>query len=605
MFEGALLAITEVSSLGRHLTSTGVAIAWSALAVALTVAVGATGIHRRLGRWFRRLPSLAEDLDLERATLVGLLIGAAGVLGIIAWIYPPSNGDSLLYHLPRVEHWIQNRSVAHFSAHYLSQIEFAPLHEFNLLHAHLLGGTDRLDGYVQLVGAVVAVAGAAEMVRLFGGSKRTQLVAAVVAAAVPSLILEATSTQNNDFAAAVALGVWVPLAAWRPGPRWMARTALVGLAGGLAVLTKGSLAVMVAPGALALVGWAWRRERLVQGLAPVARRAAGAAGLLFVVATAASAPFLLRNIEVFDGITGPDSAVNISSDIGPDVAVANIVRATSANFRIGDGTGLDSEVSHLVFDVLRPIFEWTDVEKGGYAHTIGNDFRAFEPDDYSRLQRTEEYGANPWHVLLMVVGGAVLVIGSVSRWTDLRPVATFAIGLAVAFAVFTSMNKWSPFAVRYQVPLLVGWAVPIALLIDRTRVVRWVVIAGLCVSATPALFENTARPLVHPKWPFDTYLGGYYAGGASSISAPPDDYDRVAVTLASSTCRRLGITNWLVVEYPLWVALDHHGWDGRIEHLETGNESADLVPEGFKPCATLHQEGSSELGIRLVLEGLP
>ena len=70
-----------------------------------------------------------------------------------------------------------------------------------MLHLHLLADTDRLDGFVQLAAFVVAVAGVSELARLLGGSSGVQVVAAVIAATVPSAILEGTSTQNNLFAA--------------------------------------------------------------------------------------------------------------------------------------------------------------------------------------------------------------------------------------------------------------------------------------------------------------------------------------------------------------------------------------------------------------------
>ena len=59
-----------------------------------------------------------------------------------------------MYHLTRVAHWIQNSSVHHYATHTTAQLELAPLHEFNMLHLHLLADTDRLDGFVQLAAFV-------------------------------------------------------------------------------------------------------------------------------------------------------------------------------------------------------------------------------------------------------------------------------------------------------------------------------------------------------------------------------------------------------------------------------------------------------------------
>jgi hypothetical protein len=89
----------------------------------------------------------------------------------------------------------------------------APLHEFNMLHLHLLVDSDMLDGFVQLLSFVICVVGASEVARLLGGSREVQMASAVIAAVIPSAVLEATSTQNNLFAAAGAVGMVVILLA--------------------------------------------------------------------------------------------------------------------------------------------------------------------------------------------------------------------------------------------------------------------------------------------------------------------------------------------------------------------------------------------------------
>lgn len=52
----------------------------------------------------------------------------------------PNNFDSMTYHLPRIMHWAQNGSVAHYASRVVRQITSPVLAEFINLHVYLLCG---------------------------------------------------------------------------------------------------------------------------------------------------------------------------------------------------------------------------------------------------------------------------------------------------------------------------------------------------------------------------------------------------------------------------------------------------------------------------------
>ena len=58
---------------------------------------------------------------------LGAIVVMAGLTAIVA---PPNTYDSMTYHLPRVMHWIQNQSVAHYPTHIPRQLHFPPGAEF-------------------------------------------------------------------------------------------------------------------------------------------------------------------------------------------------------------------------------------------------------------------------------------------------------------------------------------------------------------------------------------------------------------------------------------------------------------------------------------------
>src|SRR5580704_7735429 len=172
-FELLLLVITELTSVGHHFTFGVVAGVWGVLVVVLLV-VARKPLKRLANRGGTegglraRVRGYAGNLGVEDRIWLAVLVAIFAILTTIALEYLPSNPDSMVYHLARVAHWIQNRTVAPFATHYLPQVELPPLSEYNLALLHLLSGTDRFDALMSLLAAIVCVVGASELARLLG-----------------------------------------------------------------------------------------------------------------------------------------------------------------------------------------------------------------------------------------------------------------------------------------------------------------------------------------------------------------------------------------------------------------------------------------------------
>ena len=257
-FEVLLLGITELTSVGHHFTAGAVASLWLIVSIILLFATW-TQITSLVSRSRQRdnarfgLVDRAKRLTGEDRFWLAVLAAIFGILVVTGFLYPPSNGDSMVYHLARVEHWIQNRTVAPFATHYLPQVEFSPLSEYNLANLHLLSGTDRFDTCMQLLADLICIIGVSELARLLGGSRFTQIAASVVCATIPSGILLATSTENDYFAAATGIGLWVILVSFSFGGRWGCRAVVLGAAIGLSYMAKSTMSALIGPSVLALL----------------------------------------------------------------------------------------------------------------------------------------------------------------------------------------------------------------------------------------------------------------------------------------------------------------------------------------------------------------
>src|SRR6185436_4583982 len=106
-----------------------------------------------IGLWARRrpvagTPPSAPTRPMPRAAFVavGSILGLTATIALLA---PPNNWDSMTYHMPRVAHWAQAGSVAHYPTHILRQLWLGPWAEFGILHLYVLAGGDRLANLVQ------------------------------------------------------------------------------------------------------------------------------------------------------------------------------------------------------------------------------------------------------------------------------------------------------------------------------------------------------------------------------------------------------------------------------------------------------------------------
>ena len=61
----------------------------------------------------------------------------------------PNNWDSMAYHLPRIEHWIQNGNVYPYPTNITRQIATSPLSEYIILNFQVLASTDAFSNLVQ------------------------------------------------------------------------------------------------------------------------------------------------------------------------------------------------------------------------------------------------------------------------------------------------------------------------------------------------------------------------------------------------------------------------------------------------------------------------
>ena len=486
----------------------------------------------------------------------------------------------MTYHLPRVMHWIQNQSVAHYPTHIPRQLHFPPGAEYILTHLHILAGNDRLLNLVQWLGMVGSVVGVSLLAQRLGAAGAGQVVASVVAATLPMGMLQASSTQNDYVVTfwLVCLAYFALVAFRRPG--WSI-SAAVGASLGLALLTKATAYLFAAPLLVwLLVGYGrsmrWRCYRHVL--------------LIAVVALALNLGHWLRNTNLYGTPLARQDGTSTSSYTNEVIGVATLLSNVIRNASLHASVPVGSE--QVRAQIGQQLAQW--IER---AHAlIGID--ASDPRTTWKQVGTparrqlrlesfhmhEDIAGNPLHLLLILYAlGAVCARGALRR----GPALLYAGVLVAGFLLFCLVLKWQPWHSRLHLPLFVLWAPAVSIALSRgwSHRIGHGAAAVLLVGALVLIGYNETRPLYGPRSIFSTERADQY------FATRPFGADyRAAIRYLNAQPHRhiglvLGANAW---EYPFWALLeDQAGHGPRLEHVLVGNVSSRLATQRQRPEAII------------------
>ena len=574
------VVLSEGLSLVGGLTTPGLALGWGIVTLVVTL-------------WATRLaaPSRpAPRAGVRRASGLALAVGAPivtimALTGIVALLGWPNQIDSFGYHLSRVAHWIQNRSVAFYPTHITHQLYYPPWAEYAMLQFTLLGWDERLTNLVQWFSMVASLVGGSLIARELGAGPRGQAFGALFCATLPMGILQASTTQND-----YVTGFWLVclahgLLAWRAHPAGHGLALRVGASLGLALLTKGVAYLFAAPLLLCLL----LRKRPLQS-----RRWLGQVALSGLVMLALNAPQYARNLELFGGVLGPvrlgadpsfdDSLGFPNESFSLSILTSNVVR----NAALHAGTpspGVNAAIERLV----TRWHAWLGIDVSDPRTTWGEAGRFFVP----RAPASEDLAGNPVHLLVIVAVGLVLVMSP--GWREHPRVLLYALSLLLGFMLFSALLKWQAVHSRLHLPLFV-LASPLVGLVFQAHPRLFAAVAVLMLGwAAPFLISGRAHPLLGEQSVFarDRLDQSFrYDQDLKAIYTAPAEFVR------ARSCSQVGlITLWNGLEYVFWLLLPEvRSGAGRLEHVAVTNSSARLARRWppFRPCAVIVLFGHGE-----------
>lgn len=574
---------TEVLNFRSMITPVRLLIAWLILLVVCLLVIGLTSRSGRIPRIRFHRPAL----DPIMSGLFLFIAIPCFVTAVVASRAPPQTWDSLNYHLPRVAHWAQQASVAHFATGIEVQNSRPPAAEFAVLHTYLLAGGDRYVNFVQWSAMLISVVGATLLAEQLGAGRRGQLLAAVFAATLPMGIVQASSTTTDYLVALWVLAAASETLTLRERGLSPAIMIFLGLAAALGLATKPTAAAYLVPiGAYAAYLLFGRHRSLV-----AVRWAAVAAGLVILV----NAGHLGRNLVTYGSLFDPAQvAIHNNQLRDPRGVISNVLR--HAGLEAGTPSPHINKALALGVQWVHRLMGLDVNDPRTTAHGV---FKISLPTT------NEDRAGNPLHAYLIV---ALLVDLLARRQSLARPQQLLLALLALSVLVFSYMFKWQIFASRYHLPWFVLAAAFAGTRLERAFNPTVLLAAGtaMLLSAWPWMFQIRSRPLI-PK-AGESYVDSIfrepreelYLANGLHLLGPYLEFTR---QLKGAGCQEIGIAlPGTAAEYPLWVFLGAPDPGLRIEWLVAGTPSAQYAVQDFQPCGVIC-EGCSE--DQMEMWGLP
>jgi hypothetical protein len=571
-----LALITEALTQFRWLTRAGVAFSWLGFAVVCLVWT------QRAKRADQTRPNADDETAplhwTEWVALGGITLILA-LTGLTALASAPNSWDAMLYHLPRIVEWINNRGVQFFPTIDRFQLDQAPFAEYAMLHLDLLYGSDRLVALVQWFGCAGCIVAASLIAKELGGTRRSQIVAAVFCATIPTAVLEASGTKTELVAAYwIALAVYL-LLRWRRSRSWSLAVA-IGAALGLAVFTKGTSYVFLPCIALACAV-TWNRVTM--------RRFVLQLPLIAAIGIIVCAPLWVRNYQYcgsplglpyFDGAGSLEGRLLRNTHITPAAIVANMARNVALHVGVPSDRG-NAELTRTFSAFIRAIGIDPDDPGQLSATSFGNTPR-FEVRFHPHY---EVLAGDPLPLLLLLLTGALYMA---YRRKLGKEVGWLGLGMAGAFALYSALLRWSQWNARYLIPIFVLGAALSAVVLVRT-LPRWAVDSIVALSlllAIPLVLANETRPLITKyglrgsilTTPHDeTYFLDFHQDIAGSFIA-------AAGAARASGCRSMGLdANLMRFDYPMLAMVTQDGIARHIRYVGVENSTIQYASQSAPP----------------------
>lgn len=556
------IIITEVLSFFHFLYPQAIAFSWCCLVLAAGWLLFVT--------CYETIPPADKKPPLSSFELwLSISIAFIFMLTIlVAIIAPTNNYDSMVYHMSRIAHWAQNRTILYYPTNVLRQLAMAPAAEYFILNWQLLLGNDYFANMAQWFCMFFCVLLAGLIAKQLGADRRGQIISSFITATLPMGILQATSTQTDYVAA-----FWLSCLAffvlkYVRGSQELPASFGIAFALGLGLLTKPNIGLFAAPFLLWLFFTCFMRNK---------HRCWRLFILIFLIVLLFNAAHFLRNWWLFGSITGPTYDTINQAIIIPN-SLANLIKYIGGNF-----TTPFPVVNKCLYNGIIIFHKLLHINPND---PLTSSYNHFIIEKYTPH---EDVMGNPLHILLIFL----CVLLFFMHWKDHKNgiLAKYLLCTVFSTSLFFLFFKYHVGVFRYTLMFLVLFSPFSGTVINKhfNRTMLIFVLCALFVVATPALFMNVTRPIIPPPFSrrskysiFNTKREYFYFAGMNNTY---NAYKKIVFIIKRKGYHKIGAIN-IYYEYPLWIILKNNKANFQLRHMGVKNVSAS-IPLYFEPEAVI------------------
>jgi len=399
---------------------------------------------------------------------------------LLAIFIPPNNWDSMAYHLPRVEHWIQNKNIYPYPTNIVRQVLTSPLSEYIIANFQILSCTDAFSNLVQFASFIFILFSGTLIFSFLKINYKGQLFLLLALLSLPMILFQATTTQTDLLASFFFISfILFALLIIQTESNFRTNFIFLALSLTLGILTKYHIAIFAAPIVLYLLFVLLKKKTNANTIFAVLISCLTISTILV--------PLFARNIYFFGSITGKDLFDEKATIINSTISIQNML---SNNFKhVVDFISIPiNGYNNLLFSVNHSLHNFIGVSE----NMAGNNW-AGEPFIVNN-HLNEDTAGSIIHALLIILA-LVLVFTSKNKT---KLILLFAYCF-IAFSLYGLLFRYTPFDIRLLLPVLILLII-IGTYIIYTNITNKYTINGLIflfliISIFPVYF-NRAKPVI-------------------------------------------------------------------------------------------------------------